>query len=203
MALALLSATGARPARGRIWRWVSGRPTLAWPAAGSLFLASCFAFGLPRSSGQSGIPNGYSGLAWLGEHVVYGAIAVGVVLPATHRSTRTLAARILLQPPLPWLGVISYGIFLWHVPLMTYLCFQHPRFSLWLPFSDITDKLIVSTTTSILAAAVSYYIIERPFLRLKDGRGGRLLLRRRKAERDEIRVGVVNSAVPGSLPERD
>jgi peptidoglycan/LPS O-acetylase OafA/YrhL len=66
---------------------------------------------------------------------------------------------------LAWLGLISYGIYLWHIEIVRVL-------------SDKLDDaflpmLVGAITLSIAAAAGSYYIVERPILRFKDWRPGR------------------------------
>jgi peptidoglycan/LPS O-acetylase OafA/YrhL len=197
MTLALLSAVGV--SHRRAFRWAVNRPSITWLVAGGLFAVSCFALGLPRASTQSGIPNHYTSLQWLAEHVLYGVIAVAFVAPAASLRSRTFVSRILSLPPLPWLGLISYGIFLWHVPVMTYLCFQHPAYSTWLPFPATQDKLVVALAVTIAGAAVSYYLVERPFLRLKYGRASR----RRDVEGNEVGIPVVLPPLEGSLADGD
>lgn len=75
-------------------------------------------------------------------------------------------ARLLSARPLRYLGARSYGIYLWHVPVV-------------LPFLGLIDnavgvqKLVVGLFVSalgILAGMASYRFVERPFLRLKETR---------------------------------
>ena len=67
-----------------------------------------------------------------------------------------------------WLGLVSYGIFLWHQPLLDQLLIQDlPGRAPVLPFVTV---LVVTTAGAVAIAAASYYLVERPFLALKDPR---------------------------------
>jgi peptidoglycan/LPS O-acetylase OafA/YrhL len=123
------------------------------------------------------------------------ATAFLVIFPAVFGTTLGgLPRRILASRLLSWLGVISYGIFLWHVSLLGWLL--GPRYSAGveptaaspvvrlLP-ATLSDHFIVSIlgatlVLSVGAAAVSYYLVELPFLRLKEQRLRRLLRRRER-----------------------
>jgi peptidoglycan/LPS O-acetylase OafA/YrhL len=61
--------------------------------------------------------------------------------------------RLLAIPPLPWLGRISYGVYLWQSPLL----FMLMKIAFWPRFGLVLGG-------SILLAAVSYYLLERRFL---------------------------------------
>ena len=64
------------------------------------------------------------------------------------------------RPLVAWLGLISYGIFLWHYVFA--IEFGSPGEGLgWTPL------LLVTLAGTIPIAAASYYLLERPVLRLK------------------------------------
>lgn len=72
---------------------------------------------------------------------------------------RAGAARAFFQiPPLLYLGKISYGVYLWHVPvLLLVIDYKLPGHFM----------LICVVTGAMAAASASYYLVERPVLRLK------------------------------------
>jgi peptidoglycan/LPS O-acetylase OafA/YrhL len=64
--------------------------------------------------------------------------------------------RLLATAPLPWLGRISYGIYLWHVPLLLFL-----RAHDLLPLSP-AGALAVALGPTLLVASASWYLVEQP-----------------------------------------
>jgi len=66
--------------------------------------------------------------------------------------------------PLRYIGKISYGMYLYHV-----LGFAIAGKILgWISFEGETARMIAGTAVTILGAAISYSLVERPLLRLKD-----------------------------------
>lgn len=100
-----------------------------------------------------------------------GLIAFLVVLPAAlGGASRSAGARVLLWRPVVWLGLISYGLFLWQAgPLLVIFDQRWISSGHWAArFAEFAALAIAMT---IPLAALSYYLVERPFLRLKDPRG--------------------------------
>lgn len=71
-----------------------------------------------------------------------------------------MPGRVLSFPPLLWIGTISYGVYVYHLPLL--MCWQRigPHAPGWLTF------LVISGAT-IGVAAASWYLFERPISALK------------------------------------
>jgi peptidoglycan/LPS O-acetylase OafA/YrhL len=96
------------------------------------------------------------------------AIAAAIVLIALLSNPDWSITKALCTPPLVWVGRLSYSLYLWHLPI--YGLLKADRFGLG-HFVVFTLRLILS----FVAAIGSYYVIERPFLRLKKRmKGGRL-----------------------------
>ncbi len=71
----------------------------------------------------------------------------------------TFTSRILGVKPLAWLGLISYGLYLWHWPIYVWLTPQRLGMEKGLPY----DLLVMSI--SVAVAALSFYLVEVPVLR--------------------------------------
>lgn len=67
--------------------------------------------------------------------------------------------RILESPRLVFLGRISYGLYLWHYPVFKII---EP-----LPLPPLVHPFFQFTAT-VVCASLSFYYVEKPFLRLKD-----------------------------------
>jgi peptidoglycan/LPS O-acetylase OafA/YrhL len=74
------------------------------------------------------------------------------------------SSRALSHPALRWLGVRSYGIYLWHIPvLFFFLAAMDGVYG--------AQRLVLGLLGSaggVLAGIASYRFIEQPFLRIKD-----------------------------------
>ena len=90
-----------------------------------------------------------------------------VVLPTAAKEEQPLLVRVLERPPIVAVGVISYGIFLWHVPIVFWL---HGH-GLVLPgLGGFLFNTLVLFVATITASYLTYRYIEAPALRLKRGR---------------------------------
>jgi peptidoglycan/LPS O-acetylase OafA/YrhL len=158
LALAVLSAWGPEHLR-----WPREHPYLSWAAAFGLLTVSAWFVGLPRSFLQP-----YRTGSLFAEHVLYLGVALCLVAPATARNRLPwLASR-----PLVWLGLVSYGIFLYHQALVGRLQRIND-----IAFGGYVWYTLAVAAAAVACAAVSYYGVERPFLRRKepqraDGTGG-------------------------------
>jgi len=85
------------------------------------------------------------------------SVAVFVVWSATR--SRSAAHLLLTSRPLVWIGQVSYGLYLWHHFFVALV-----RDVSW----PLSIKLGVGIAGSLIVTTVSYYLLERPFLRLKD-----------------------------------
>jgi peptidoglycan/LPS O-acetylase OafA/YrhL len=90
-----------------------------------------------------------------------------------------------------WLGLISYGLFLWHSTIM--LDLNDHGAQTWLPFG-FPSLLLATLAITIPIATASYYLIEKPALRFKDPRNRRPAPRADRA--DSAPAGVARHAEP-------
>jgi peptidoglycan/LPS O-acetylase OafA/YrhL len=88
---------------------------------------------------------------------IYG-LAVAIVLISLVREPPRLALRLLECRPLVWLGEISYAVYLWHFFAIT-LAMR------WIDSPAMVSLMAMAFTLAF--ASLSYYLIEKPFLRLK------------------------------------
>lgn len=171
MALAVASVVLER--RGdhpRVVRWVERVPGAAWALAAAFFLLVSVGIGLNAESPHLGItvdsPESTTLAQWIAEGLLYGLIALLLLLPAVFGDHLGGFPRAVLRNRvLGWIGVISYGIFLWHLPIMAWLANDLESE----PWGD--SRMLGITLTglalAIACAAVSYYAVERPLLRFK------------------------------------
>ena len=165
MMLAVVSvAMYGHETRSRVLRLVIQRPWVPWAAAAAVFAFVSLGLGLSR-----GFFVTYTQTNFFGEHIGYALCAALLLLPAIFGDwaggwpRRVLATRVM-----GWLGLVSYGIFLWHSNIMLELN-EHDAQG-WLPGSGFLSLLIPTLAITIPIAAASYYLVERPALRFKDPR---------------------------------
>jgi peptidoglycan/LPS O-acetylase OafA/YrhL len=101
----------------------------------------------------------YEALLWGMTVVECAAVVLLVaVLPSTTPQNSMVAA-MLSTPALVKLGRLSYGVYLWHYPVVRYLRAEFP----W------PVVVVLGMAISIGLAALSYYSVERWALRRRDG----------------------------------
>jgi peptidoglycan/LPS O-acetylase OafA/YrhL len=83
------------------------------------------------------------------------ALAVAAVLAHAVLAPQSLTARVLSLSPLAALGRISYGVYLWHWPLSTWL--NGERTGL-----HGLSLLLLRCLATVAVAALSYLLVERP-----------------------------------------
>jgi peptidoglycan/LPS O-acetylase OafA/YrhL len=148
MAIAVLSVWVTEgDGRSAAIAFVERRPWLPWAVAAAAF-AVLGALELPERP------------MVLVEHELKALIAAGIVLPAVFGDpSRGWVRRVLAWPPLLWIGLVSYGFFLWHLAVIEEVD------GAW--GSDIGEigVTVVSFVVTCAIAAVSWYGLERPIMR--------------------------------------
>ncbi|MEO8308114.1 MAG: acyltransferase [Pseudomonadota bacterium] len=77
--------------------------------------------------------------------------------------------------PLVYIGKISYGLYVYHLPLLLVVRHWLPRHSASAFASRELAIFALWVALSVLVAAISYYLVEKPILRLKDRKFMRVL----------------------------
>lgn len=89
------------------------------------------------------------------------AAAVGAVILAAVQPEGNAVRSALSVRPLVWLGIVSYGIYLWHWPIFIVLSRKRAFLENW-SYLELTLLRLAST---IIVATLSYYLLERPIRR--------------------------------------
>jgi peptidoglycan/LPS O-acetylase OafA/YrhL len=181
MVLAVVSvaeagASGRSRARLRV---VAAHPGLCWAGACAAFVA------LVALRAQ---PNGLFGILialqtvqpypkLLAEFALTALILALVLAPAVWDTPARLPQRVLAAKPLAWLGLISYGVFLWHLTIAELLILPERPHDFAAAGLGLGDRMAQGATPILLAAtlaascavaALSYRFVELPFLRRKE-----------------------------------
>lgn len=118
---------------------------------------------------------GYS----LAGHLYYGTftlIAVGTaaIIVKLIQSRTSGLSLVLEHPLLTWTGRLSYGLYLWHLPvLMYYMQFHHQvtGHKNFVPGVSSHWYLLGVIGTTYVIATLSYVLVEKPLLKLKPKNG--------------------------------
>ena len=160
MALAVLSAwqaarPGGAPLAGlgrRPWAWLLLVAAAYWAVVNFAGFDRTY---LPSSAGQ-----------WVFRDLMMAVVATALLVPGVFRSAEGgPVRRVLALPAVQFVGLVSYGIYLWHEAVIELVqdVLDRPMFT-----GDFPTLLLASFVLSVLVAGASYVIVERPALRLKD-----------------------------------
>jgi peptidoglycan/LPS O-acetylase OafA/YrhL len=160
MALAVLSARmeHERSASGAM-HWVARHPGAMWAVAGAIFGGLCI---IDLEAEPFVLTKEY-----LLRQGAYGMFAVFFLLPGMFGDPEHGRIRAFLKHPvMAYFGAISLGFYLFHVAFLS-------RAEDWTggdPFrANYIAIVAVALPLTLIAANFSYYVIERPFMRLKSG----------------------------------
>jgi peptidoglycan/LPS O-acetylase OafA/YrhL len=165
----LLAVGSAWVASGRRLPWV-GRLLAAHPWASWLIALECYWVALKLNLPVS-VFDKVTRIQSFGIAFVYGLVAFFLLFPAVFGpQDRGRIRRFLQHPVMVWLGTVSYGIYLWH---MIYVK-EAERWTRngWLG-TNVFLWLAVVLPLTVLTAATSYYLIERPIINRSHGRPSR------------------------------
>lgn len=160
MGLALLSAWAARQATpNRLVERIGRRPWVWWSLSAFTYWIVCTQMGLPRNL------NLLTGQQLMVRQLLYGLTALFLVIPAVFGPPHRGGVRAFLQwRPIAYIGLVSYGVYLWHEAWI-------PQVMSWFGWGlfrgHAVQIFVVSFAFTLATATLSYFIVERPALRLK------------------------------------
>lgn len=140
----------------RLARELATAPGTCWIIGGLLFWLASLPLGGPRNLL---VPTGWE---WTIKHWLYALAALALLLPLT-LGTGGLLGRLLSSPPMQLLGQLSYGVYLWHLPLLLAIqrgLGQH-TFG-----GHFTELFVLTALAATGVAALSWFGMERRLLRL-------------------------------------
>jgi peptidoglycan/LPS O-acetylase OafA/YrhL len=157
LALAIVSVSDWRTGLSRALRAAASRPAVCWASAAAIYLFTVLAF-YPAPFIIAPFRDGFE---YTELNLIQGVAAVLLFIPAVFGNpNRGIPARILGHPVLMWIGLISYGLLLWNVTIAVLLGFPGADESYW-------TVLIGGTLVTVPLAILSYYVVERPLMKLK------------------------------------
>jgi peptidoglycan/LPS O-acetylase OafA/YrhL len=133
---------------------------------------------------------------FLGGAVLISAGTLAIMAPLWVGAGGITARSILSWGPLVWIGVVSYGAYLWHWPLTLWLRVRDPG------VDHLMLRQIAAALLTFAIAAISFALVEKPirsgsFLAARRSRAGSPLRRRIEVLRSRTAVTLI--AVPITL----
>ncbi len=163
-------------------------PGLGWLLALAAFVVAARGIGFDGVFGES-----VSKAQYIERWYLYAIVALGLLLPAIFGDqTRGVIRRhVLSNRVLMYLGLISYSVFLWHqtvfIQMYRWGIQQHHIVHQYFPW------VFFGVPAAIAIASLSYYLVERPALRLKNRVG------RRPQYRDEALAEPAPAEPPAAV----
>jgi peptidoglycan/LPS O-acetylase OafA/YrhL len=158
MGLAVIStAYGIGPSQfPRPLRFAADHPTWCWAGAFGLYLLTAVLF-YPAPFPVAP----FTGFQAAALSLIQGGVALLLLIPVFFGNPNIGApARLMRAPIMLWLGLVSYGLYLWQVTPETDLGFGNAH-------EGFAVVLIGTLLFALPCAAASYYLVERPLMKLK------------------------------------
>jgi peptidoglycan/LPS O-acetylase OafA/YrhL len=176
MLLAVLHSWYAQRGRSPRWADLPGFAAVCWIGAAVVYTLLATAIGLGRDPLFVGSPR-----TEMLRQALSGVFALLLMLPAVFGPARTgVVRRLLSSRELTLVGLVSYGIYLWHQFVISRIVDWFGLREGAIPFLPFTLGLLAIV---IALAALSYFAVERPFV-----------ARGREWTRRERQAGLKNSA---------
>ena len=140
---------------------IERRPWLPWLVALVAFVAVSRWIGMEGSPTEEMTHGQY-----FARHALYAIVALGLLLPGVFGDPRRgWVRRLLATRALLFIGMVSYGLYLWHLAVIIQLVrWNYGSVEFIDPW---VTWLVPSVLGGVLLGALSYYLVERPALSLK------------------------------------
>lgn len=138
------------------------RPTYWYVASLCTLLFVSWQLDLPRGLAEGSLESG------IARQAGYFLVALLAVAPACCAGPTGWGQRLLGSRPFVWLGVVSYGVYLWHQVFISapsggrgllFRLFDWPNFA-----APMLPLVILTIAGSLVLGAISWYLLERPLL---------------------------------------
>ncbi len=155
-----------------LWRTLADLPAVGWLTALCVYATVVW----------SGFPFEFletpTAVEEVGRQLLFGIIALLLIAPgALSRQVNGPVSRLLASRPLHALGVVSYGVYLWHLMVLAEL---DARWGPALGRPDVAGRtswwalFLAGSAISVAVAAVSWFALERPLIdAVRRATGGR------------------------------
>ena len=143
----------------RVLRLLGDYPWVSWLVAAG-FLGVDIAIDLPQ--------NVYLGTPMQGLVVTLCTplFATFLFLPTVIGDTPSVIRAALASVPMAWIGLVSYGVYLWHRPIMVDIIERTSGAGARTGFAWVGVRYAIAIATTLAVAAASYYLVERPCIRV-------------------------------------
>lgn len=157
LAFAVISVNvHGRTNRPQLLRTAANHPGLCWLGALLVYLVTVLTLPVvPFGAGPITTPQ------FIETYVLQAVIAVLLIVPVVFSNpNRGVPAKVLGNPMACWLGLVSLGLYLWHLTIAYDLGIGGAN-------EDFGTVLALTLLLTIPLAALSYYLVERPLMRFK------------------------------------
>jgi peptidoglycan/LPS O-acetylase OafA/YrhL len=157
LAFAVISVNvHGRASQPPLVRAAANRPGLCWLGALLIYLVTVLTLPVvPFGAGPITTPQ------FIETYALQAVIAALLMVPVVFSNpNRGVPAKILGNPIACWLGLVSLGLYLWHLTIAYDLGVGGAK-------ADFGTVLALTLLLTIPLAALSYYVVERPLMRFK------------------------------------
>ena len=173
------------PASLKRFRWVLARPEICWPIGLALFLLQ------PLKVFPDDTP---LRLLLILNPLLIALAALFILAPATLGDGGRVVRTLLTNRWIVFAGTISYGLYLWHLPIAVWLKAHWPDVVNWHPTFTLGGLTLIG---AVIAATGSWYLVEKPLMqRVRSVKASVGIPRRRRPPAAEEEPAIEDKTEP-------